>query len=119
MVLGTAFTDQAEVLGADPNFSVSGTFTPRATPARTLPTGVAVPCRFVVIRTDPKIVAVGPGGRSPGILVIGKRSEILDAPREGDEIALTEGRWAGSYIVQTLQESHFSPYWRMQVRSAG
>lgn len=71
-----------------------------------------------MVRTDPKIPLGIAGARNPGWTVLVKRSEIPDAPRSGDEIEITEGRWLGSYIVMTPAELPFSPYWRFQVRAA-
>ena len=116
MVLGTAFSDQADVLVAETNFSAAGTFTPRALPARTLPTGVAVLCRVAIQRTDPRIPKGDAGVRSPGWSVLLNQREIPDMPRKGDEIAITEGPELGSYLVMSIEESGFSRYWTVHVR---
>jgi hypothetical protein len=110
------FSDAIDVLATDPSFSVAGTFVPTVLPARTLPTGVPVPCRVIINRSD---VEVGIGGRTrarnPGWLVLLRQSDIPDAPRDGDQLVVSEGPWLGTYKVHAIRETHFGPTWTVEV----
>jgi hypothetical protein len=111
----TTFSDAIDVLVTENTFSVAGTFTPVALPARSLPTGVAVPCSLIIARTDSLLNLGKVNARNPAWFVTLNAREIPDKPREDDQIIVSEGPWAGTYQVHTVSEDSFSPSWRCDV----
>lgn len=105
--MSTAFAAAVDVLFADPNLSVPGTFTAS-------PLGSPIAVRVVLTQNDPIIQFGEVGVRSPGVKLLLKVTEVGN-PKEGDTVTVG----STTYIIRDARRDPHNLEWTLDVDATG
>jgi hypothetical protein len=103
------FAAAMNVLGADPNFSVAGTYT-------AAPGGTPVSVRVVGPWRNDTPAALFTGARNAGFAVLLLQSEVPVKPPEDATLVVADGPFPGAYIVLEAEGDAEGTAWRVELQ---